>query len=176
MRHPSRHQRLILTAMVIAASATISGCAGASESPGSGTSADSGPAPGAQRIAIEESWRVDSPAGTFRLIPLTPGPLKADEGSFTFPESSGQAMIRGGQSLTRYKGVDTLTGTHGTLTVPNVSNATDAGDSFQVGTSTWSIGTATGVYARLRGGGHGSVVATPGGLVLTRYEGYVRAG
>jgi hypothetical protein len=183
MRHTSRHPRLILTALAIAAGATISGCASASAGSGSANSAADSSPPGAQhggrraqRIAIEERWRVDSPTGTFRLIPLTPGPLKSDEGTFIFPESTGQAMIRGGQSVTVYKGVDTLTGAHGTLIVPNVSSSTDAGGSFQAGVSTWSIAKATGVYASLRGGGRGSIVATPEGLVLTRYEGYVGAG
>jgi hypothetical protein len=174
--HTSRQPRLILTAIAIVAGAMVGGCTSASAGSGGAGSAAVSSAPDGQRVAIEERWRVDSPTGTFRLIPLTPGPLKADHGTFTFPETPGEGIIRGGQSVTVYRGVDTLTGVRGTLTVPNLSDAADAGGSFQVGATTWSVGAATGVYAGLRGGGHGSLVATPDGLVLTRYEGYVGAG
>jgi hypothetical protein len=129
-----------------------------------------------QRIAIEEKATVTANgSGTFRLIPLTPGPLKADSGTFTFTGGqSGSPAIRKGQSVTTYKGVDVLQGKNGTLRIPNVTLTVDAGGGYGVGKETWSIAAGTGAYAHLIGGGAGANVGTPKGIVLTRYEGYAK--
>ena len=111
--------------------------------------------------------------GTFRLIPLTPGPLKEDSGTFTFSATQRPTVIRDGQTVTTYKGVDMLKGKLGTLRIPGVNTSLDAGGGFQAGTSTWSVADGTGAYADLRGGGRGAVVGTPKGIVLGRNEGYV---
>jgi hypothetical protein len=129
-----------------------------------------------QRIAIEERGADGSTSGTFTLIPLTSGPVKADSGTFTFSATHQATAIRGGQSVTTYQGADRLKGKHGTLRVPNVTKATDAGGGYNAGTATWSLETGTGSYAGLHGGGRGTVVGTPQGSILTRYEGYVSTG
>ncbi len=126
-----------------------------------------------QRIAIEEKVQLGATSGTFTIIPLTPGPTKADSGTFTFSATTQPTAIRGGQSVTTYKGVDELKGKRGTLRVPAVTTSTDAGGGYGAGTATWSIGGGTGAYAGLEGGGRGTVVGTPRGTVFTRYEGYV---
>jgi len=129
-----------------------------------------------QRIAIEEkSTATAAGTGTFRLIPLMPGPLKADSGTFTWTGGqSGSPAIRRGQSVTTYKGVDTLKGKHGTLRIPNVTFAVDAGSGYGTATQTWSIAGGSGAYAHLSGGGAGANVATPKGIVFGRYEGYAK--
>lgn len=125
-----------------------------------------------QRIAIEERITLGAQSGTFRLIPLTPGPLKADSGTLTYMAQQVPAVIRDGQRAARYKGTDVLAGKRGTLRIPNTTASTDAGGGYSVGTGTWSFGRGTGTYAGLSGRGRASVAATPSGLIMTRYEGY----
>ena len=128
-----------------------------------------------QRIAIEEKVTTTALAGsgTFTLTPLTPGPLKADSGTFTYTGGSQGQVLRNGQSVTRYSGVDVLKGKHGTLRIPNSTATVDAGGNYRVGTGTWSLSGGSGAYASLRGGGRGAVGGPPQGTVFTRYEGYV---
>lgn len=154
---------LILCALVVATTASLtSGAAGSSTAK--------------QRIAIEEkSTATASGTGTFRLIPLSAGPLKADSGTFTWTGGqSGSQTIRKGQRLTAYKGVDVLKGKHGTLRIPNDTFAVDAGGGYGAATQTWSIAGGSGAYAHLSGGGAGANVGTPQGTVFGRYEGYVK--
>ena len=136
------------------------------------SSGTAGPLVKKQRIAIEERVAHGARSGTFTLIPLTPGPLKADSGTFTFSVTTEPTIIRNGQSITTYKGVDELKGKRGTLRIPNVTAATAAGGGYGAGTATWSIRSGTGAYAGLKGSGRGAVVGTPE-ADLTRYEGYV---
>ena len=128
-----------------------------------------------QRIAIEEKVTTTALAGsgTFTLTPLTAGPIKADSGTFTYTGGSQGQVLRNGQTVTRYSGVDVLKGKHGTLRIPNTTATVDAGGSYRVGTGAWSISGGTGAYASLRGGGRGAVGGPPQGTVFTRYEGYV---
>lgn len=126
-----------------------------------------------QRIAIEERITLGAQGGTFRLIPLTPGPFKADSGTLNYTAQQLPTVIRDGQRTTRYKGTDTLTGKRGTLSIANTTAVTDAGGGYSVGTGTWSLGRSTGTYAGLTGGGRAAVAGTPRGLITTRYEGYV---
>ena len=132
-----------------------------------------GPVVKKQRIAIEERSSVGASSGTFTLIPLTPGPVKADSGTFTFSATEKPTVIRDGQRVTTYVGVDQLRGKHGTLRIPNVTSATDAASGYSAGTVTWSLSRGTGVYSGLSGGGRGAGVLTPQGAISTRYEGYV---
>ena len=126
-----------------------------------------------QRIAIEEKSTLGTHGGTFRLIPLTPGPVKADSGTFTYTAQPLPTAIRNGQRVARYTGTDTLTGKRGTLYISNTTASTDAGGGYSVGTGTWSVGGATGAYVGLNGRGRAAAVGTPGGLTISRYEGYV---
>jgi hypothetical protein len=126
-----------------------------------------------QRIAIEERITLGAQSGTFRLIPLTPGPLKADSGTLTYTAQQLPVVIRDGQRTARYKGIDALAGKRGTLRIPNTTASTDAGGGYSAGTGTWSFGRGTGIYTGLSGRGRVSVAATPSGLIVTRYEGYV---
>ena len=78
-----------------------------------------------QRIAIEEKVTTTALAGsgTFTLTPLTPGPIAADSGTFTYTGGSQGQVLRNGQTVTRYSGVDVLKGKHGTLRIPNSTAA-----------------------------------------------------
>ena len=126
-----------------------------------------------QRIAIEERVTLGAQRGTFRLIPLTPGPLKPDSGTLTYAAQQLPVIIRDGQRTARYKGIDALTGKRGTLRIPTTTASTNAGGGYSVGTGTWSFGRGTGTYTGLSGRGRASVAAIPSGLIITRYEGYV---
>ena len=124
-----------------------------------------------QRIAIEERGDRN---GTFKLIPLTPGPLKADAGTWMFlGDTQLPTVIRNGQQVTRYRGSDGFKGKYGTFRLSVVSFVVDAGGGFQAGTQTWSFRSGTGAYSGLGGGGAGAFVATPHGGGGDRFEGYV---
>jgi hypothetical protein len=129
-----------------------------------------------QRIAIEEKATVEfGGSGTFKLIPLTGGPVKADAGTLTFTGAFRGIRIQGGQEVKTYAGVDTLKGKHGTLRIKATNTKTDSGFGYSGGVSTWSIAEGTGAYGGLTGGGRGTVVGTPSLTVIGRYEGYVTA-
>jgi hypothetical protein len=173
-RHHSRAPLTLLLAATIAA-ALSTACTDQADSAGASSTPSTGAPTAKQRIAIEERWQ-DGTVGTFKLIPLSKGPVKADSGTFTFPAAVSTVTIKDGQTVTTYNGTDTLDGRNGTLTIPNIQRFTDVGSSYQTGAGAWSISDGTGSYRRLHGGGGGSTVATPDGIVLTRYEGYVGAG
>jgi len=160
----STHLRLTVPLIAVAAVAAPLAVAGS-------VGTDSGK----QRIAIEEKSTLGAPSGTFRLIPLTGGPLKADSGTFTFSATQTPTVVRDGQTVTTYRAVDTLKGKLGTLKIPSVSNVSAAGGGFFALGGPWSVGSGSGAYAGLRGGGRGSGVGTPKGVALTRYEGYLVA-
>jgi hypothetical protein len=126
-----------------------------------------------QRIAIEERIAPAAQSGTFRLIPLTPGAVKADSGTLTYTAQQLPTVMPDGQRTARYKGIDTLSGKRGTLRISNATASTDAGGGYSVGTGTWSLGHGTNKYTGLIGNGRASVAGTPSGLIITRYEGYV---
>jgi hypothetical protein len=135
-----------------------------------------GPAAKWQRVAIEE--RGGANGGTFKLIPLTPGPIKADSGTWMFLGATQKpTVILKGQTVKRFKGTDQFTGKGGTFRIPSVSSVLDAGGGFAVGTQTWSFSSGTGAYAGVSGGGAGAFVVTPSGRGGgDRFEGYVSKG
>ena len=133
-----------------------------------------------QRIAIEGTF--SSAGGAFKLIPLTPGPLKKDSGRFTTtftgaPSNPPPPIVRNGQTV--YQGgsaTDQMTGKHGTLRVSAAHiEGVSAGGAYAIYTGTSTFGRGTGVYAGLGGGGTFVAVILPG-QDRFRYEGWVRAG
>ena len=126
-----------------------------------------------QRIAIEERAVSDSPNGTFKLVPLTPGPIKADSGSAVFAVKRRGTVTVSGQRVATYVVKQTLTGKRGVIEVRAVTKSTDAGGGYLAGSGPWSISSGTKAYAGLRGGGRQSGVLTPKKVIFTRYEGFV---
>jgi hypothetical protein len=128
-----------------------------------------------QQIAIEERAvsREGELRGTFKLIPMTRGAVKADSGTYTFVVNSTPTVIVNGQRVTRYTSTATLKGKRGTLTIRTATRSTNSGGGYLIGAGPWFIKAGTKSYAGLRGGGAGSAVLTPRGVVFGRYEGYV---
>jgi hypothetical protein len=126
-----------------------------------------------QRIAIEERAVSDKPSGTFKLIPLTTGPIKPDSGSASFSLKRRGTSTASGQRVTTYAVKETLTGKRGVLEISAVTKSTDAGGGYLAGSGSWSVAGGTKAYAGLRGGGGESGVLTPRKVIFTRYEGYV---
>ena len=137
--------------------------------------ATAGSAAGARRqqIAIEERGVSGKRRGTFRLLPLAPGPLKADSGTFTFSLKEEPAEEVDGQRVTTYTATDVLKGKRGTLTLRSVTSSTNSGAGYRVGSGPWTAMRGTKAYAKASGGGAGSGVVPPRGIIYSRYEGYV---
>lgn len=129
-----------------------------------------------QRIAIEERLVSGDSSGTFALIPLTAGSIKADSGTFKGSIEARPTVVVDGQRVTTYSGTETLTGKRGTLRIRSVTRTTDAGGEYVVGDGSWSLTTGgTKAYATLRASGASSGVVTPRKVIFTRHEGYVGA-
>jgi hypothetical protein len=126
-----------------------------------------------QKIAITEKLSPGAKVGTFKLIPLGAGPLKADSGTFTFSAKLLRTVVRNGKKIMFYRGVDNLKGKQGTFRIPGTSAVTSARGGYFVGVGTWSFRNGTGVYAGVSGGGSSKAVAAPNGLGTGRYDGYV---
>ena len=134
-----------------------------------------------QRIAIEGTFNSGAAKGSFKLIPLTPGPLKKDSGRFqtAFVGAPGNeiSFIRNGQQITTASGGgrDRMTGKNGTFSLAPINlEGVSAGGTYTVFTARWTFESGTGVYEGLGGGGAVVFVTLPGHDTF-RYEGYVRA-
>ena len=132
-----------------------------------------------QRIAIEGTFNSGAGTGTFKLIPLTPGPLKKDSGTFKSAFSGTPndptRRIRNGQSVEFVDGRDDHAGKNGTFSVTQRVEIVSAGGIYAVLTGTWTFERGTGVYKGLAGGGAFAAVMLPGDDRF-REEGFVRAG
>ncbi len=127
-----------------------------------------------QRIAIQGTFNTTTGEGTFTVIPLTPGLLKRDSGTFSGDGDIKPTVVRkNGQSVTVIVGQDNLTGKHGTFTVSQQIESIQVGGNYWTDRGTWSFETGTGAYAGLRGGGVFAAAGLPKGLLRFREEGYV---
>ena len=128
-----------------------------------------------QRVAIV--LRVGfSGAGTFELIPLTPGPLKPDSGKVTGTGEHNAVVIRDGQRLTTLAGTDELKGKRGSLALSETIEIAEIGDGYRVTSGSWSfnIYTAKGQYKGFEGGGRVSGIEFVNRhSLIARYEGYL---
>ena len=126
--------------------------------------AAAGPDAAKQRVAIDMKlcWPGASEK-TFVLMPLQAGPLKRDSGTISFNWLSipGNMVMRDGQEVTIYdRGVATLTGKRGTLTIRGRNEWVDVGrdgngdgENDGIGTGTWKVVRGTGQYAGIVGKG-----------------------
>jgi hypothetical protein len=141
-----------------------------------------------QRVVIEGLFNIGSGTGTFKLVPMTAGPLKADSGTFADVQASGGGLpppvIRNGQSVTVIKGSDAHTGKRGRFTVSERLALVGAGPGLADGsrygvvTGSWSLTGNSGVYDGVVGGGAYAAVVIPktGKNVRFSEEGIVTAG
>ena len=133
-----------------------------------------------QRVAIEITMPLDGPTGSFVLRGLTPGSPTSDVGSATFtsgPTPVFIARVINGQSVDRFRAIDTLEGSQGTLVISlQVDFVSAGGGGYLVGTGRWSIIDGTGIYASWRGGGGSALVSPPsppGQHGYSNHEGFV---
>lgn len=128
-----------------------------------------------QRIAIDGKFNINNESGTFKIIPLSAGALKADAGKFTGTGNIGSPVVRkNGQEVTTITGTDAYTGAKGTLNVAQRLDSAAAGRGYGVVTGTWVVVSSTGVYEGYTGGGTFSAVELPSGAALLfREEGYI---
>ena len=129
------------------------------------------------RIAISERDCVSclSHNGTFSLVPLKPGVVEFDKGSFTYVAGNPKVVYRDGQLIEIVSGTDTLKGKNGQIVLRWRAEAVAAGWGNEIATGTWSIASGTGAYAHLRGSGRLGVMfpAPPAKHVSGQYEGFV---
>lgn len=126
-----------------------------------------------QRIAID--WVTNkNGTGTFKLSPLTPGPLEADEGTVAYGGFGGGTTLRNGMKVWSEVAGRNLEGRQGTfgLRVRLDEDEMQNGVKLQVGT--WKIVDGTGAYSGVSGGGRYVSVRMPNGRQLVRQEGWIR--
>jgi hypothetical protein len=148
---------------------------------------ESGAAPGStqtavkqQRIAIESKFSFSTSKGTFRLIPLTPGPLKPDSGTFAIggqatPNPPGEILEKG-QTVELITASERMTGKRGSFSIAVRLKSRSAGGGYTADVGSWSFEQGTRAYAGLIGGGGIAAVTLPNSQLRVRREGIVRAG
>jgi hypothetical protein len=128
-----------------------------------------------QRIAIEERFNTVTGKGTWRVIPLTPGPITRQSGTLTVSGGFAGTAMRNGGRVTLIIGRQTLTGKNGTITLSQKVDTTDVwvGSGYSADVGTWKLTGSTGAYAGLEGGGRFAGVGLLNGMVFARQEGWV---
>ena len=129
-----------------------------------------------QRVMLVQKQRFGAPNGTFVFYTLTPGPLGPDSGALMLAAVERPYVVRDGQRLAVYLGVERLTGKHGSFHIRWRLELAGAGEGSTVGTGTWSLVRGTGAYAGATGGGRlATVVMTPRGFTSAQFEGLLQA-
>ncbi len=129
-----------------------------------------------QRIAIVERVSLAGGKSTFELIPLSPGPLKHDSGTVEPNGDFSGYITREGLRIQVGSGSDELTGKRGSFRLTGALEHVPIAGGYYVDTGRWSMSAGTGVYAGLVGGGRFVAIVLPSSRVLSRQEGFVRAG
>jgi hypothetical protein len=134
-----------------------------------------GPAATKQRVAVEIRFSTTSNRGTFKLIPLSPGSLKKDSGTFRgVGELKPKAVNKLGQTFTRIDGEDRYAGQRGTFVFRQVIESISAGFGRSCDVGTFRLVSGTGAYAGLVWSGGFSAASTGDSpFVLGVQEGYV---
>jgi len=120
-----------------------------------------------QRIAIEGVFGWTTLKGTFKLVPLTPGPLKADSGTFIARGEFKRETIRNGQRVTVYTSSDSHTGKNGSFTMTQrleqvtVGGPLAGGARYRILTGTWTLVGGTGAYEGVTGQGAYAAITFP---------------
>jgi hypothetical protein len=137
--------------------------------------ASSAPVAKKQRISLVGTFSTLTGTGTWRLVPLTPGPLEADSGTLTGSGSTGPTTFRNGQRVVVITGGDTMTGKRGAFAVTQSVESTNVGRRYSADIGTWSLRGGTGAYEGLTGKGRFAAVGLPNGTLLVNQEGWVVA-
>jgi hypothetical protein len=161
-----------ISAAMVAVAATVSSAA---------TGSTSAPV-SKQRIAVEGVLSTGTCKGTFKLVPLTPGPLEADSGTLTCQGQFKPEIIRNGQGVTVFNGVQVYTGKNGSFTMivrlesVKVGGPLAGGARYRVLTGTWRLAGGTGAYDGITGQGAHAEIGFPRYGINTRFseEGIVR--
>lgn len=131
-----------------------------------------------QRIAIEVRFSPLTGVGTWRVIPLTPGPIARGTGKIVSTDYVTGKGRRNGGEVTLIRGRQTLRGTQGTirLTQRVESAEVQLGMAYSAEVGSWTFSSGTGSFAGFEGGGRIAGVSLPSGIVLGRHEGWVTRG
>lgn len=116
--------------------------------------ATAGSAAKQQRIAIVLGGNAD----TFRLTPLTSGPVHSDSGTIAVCCFTNHDVTRDGQSAEIDNPTLTFKGKHGTFSWHSRIAFVDINNDYTVATAVWKITRGTGAYARLEGHGRQAFV------------------
>ena len=139
--------------------------------------ASAGPKGKKQCVSFLMNFNPSTETATWRLVPLTAGPLKSDSGSSTGGGSIGDVLLSNGQRVTPINGSDMMTGKHGTLLVSQKLVSTNVGNQYSADIGTWKFVRGTGAYKNVTGGGRFAGVGLPSGdTVLINQEGCLRIG
>src|SRR5688572_18155534 len=94
-----------------------------------------------QRIAIEERFNTMTSTGTWRVTPLTPGPITRDSGKLTWSGGVTGSAMRNGGKVALIVGRHTLTGKHGTITLSHQVESADVrlGSGYSADVGTWKL-------------------------------------
>ena len=120
-----------------------------------------------QRIAVEGVLSTGTCKGTFKLVPLTPGPLKADSGTFVAQGESKGEIIRNGQRVAVFTSSDSHTGKNGSFTMTQrlegvtVGGPLAGGARYRILTGTWTLVGGTGAYEGVTGQGAYAAIIFP---------------
>ena len=131
------------------------------------------PATTRQRISMTGIFDTETGRGTWKLIPLTAGPLKQDSGTLTGSGTIGPKLLRNGQRITVIVGGDTLTSKRGGFGVSQRIESTDVGNRYSADIGTWEIRGGVGAYEGVTGKGRAAAVGLPNGKLLVNQEGWV---
>ena len=120
-----------------------------------------------QRVAVEGVYSVVTGKGTFKLVPLTPGPLKADSGTLLGSGVVKPKIIRNGQGVTVIAGSDSYAGKNGSFTMierleeVTVGGPLAGGARYRIVTGTWRLAGGTGAYENVTGQGAYASISFP---------------
>jgi hypothetical protein len=128
---------------------------------------------GKQRIAIEGTFDTETGKSTWKLIPLTAGPLIADSGTGQGSGDVKKPHLRNGQSVIPITGDDLLNGKRGSIVLEERVESRSVGRGYSADVGTWTFTGQLGAYAGYRGGGGFAGVGLPNGKLLLRAEGFV---
>ena len=158
----SSHTRTIASIVTLLSCAVV--VASAAAAPG---------APTKQRVAFVGAFDTNNGGGTWRLIPLTPGPLKADSGTVS---GSGEVVgrpLRNGQRVTLDHGRRQPDRKAQVLGISQSVVSTQVAPGLSADIGTWKFHGGIGAYEHVTGGGRFAAVGLASGVIRVSQEGWL---